>query len=115
MTFYRNDSKVTGTLEFNRHERGTLQFSTFAKWSPGAGQVAGLLTWGSSGADCAYLRAEYAGRFSITSAKVVRYTPTKPAPKAAAYEVRSVATPPPNDGVSGKDSCDTFQWVTVPA
>lgn len=114
VTFHRTDGDQTGSFKFNRHERGSLQFSRFAKWNPGAGKIAGLLTWGGSSGDCATLRADYESRFSITGAKVVRFTPNKPAAKAAAYEVRSVATLPPNDGFSGKDGCATYQWVTVP-
>ena len=117
ITLHRTDGNQSGIVEFNRHERGSLQFTKFPKWNPGPGKIAGLLTSGGldgTGDDCADIRADYAARFSITAAKVVRYTPNKPAAKAAAYEVRSVATLPPNDGFSGKDGCATYQWVTVP-
>jgi hypothetical protein len=117
VTLHRTDGDQTGVVEFNRHERGSLQFTSFPKWSPGGRQIAGLLTWGSldgAGDDCAAIRADYEARFSITGANVVRYTPTEPAAKAAAYEVKSVATLPPNDGIDGKDGCATYQWVTAP-
>jgi hypothetical protein len=114
VTFHRTDGDQTGSVKFNRHERGSLQFSKSATWNPGAGQVAGLLSWGGSSGDCARLRADYESRFSITGAKVIRYTPNKPAAKAAAYEIKSVATLPPNDGFDGKDGCATYQWVSVP-
>ena len=43
VTLHRTDGNQSGIVEFNRHERGSLQFSLFAKWNPGAGQVAGLM------------------------------------------------------------------------
>ena len=118
VTVVRTDGDPAGTVvKFNRHERGNLQFSKFPKWNPGGGQIAGLLTTGSGdgpGDDCANIRADYESRFSIKSAPVVRYKPNRPPSKAAAYEIRSVATPHPNDGPDGKDGCELYQFVTVP-
>jgi hypothetical protein len=106
-----------GVVVFNRHDRGQLQFTPFAKWSPGAGKIAGLLTWGSGdgpGDDCAAVTADYASRFSIKDARVVRYTADPPRAGRAAVEVRTAATPPANDGPSGKDGCAMNLFVTVP-
>lgn len=121
VTFARTDAPgQTTVVVFNRHERGSLQFSKFPKWSPGAGQIAGLLTWGGldgpggPGDDCAAIRADYGSRFSITDARVVRYTAAPPRAGRAAVEVRTAAAPPANDGPTGKDSCAMNLFVTVP-
>lgn len=109
------------TLIFNRHERGSLQFTKLPTWSPGSGRIAGLLITGSldgpgtAEEDCAKVRADYEARFAVARATVIRYTRNVPAPKAPAYEVASIATAPRNDGPSGKDSCTVAHFVSFPA
>ncbi|MCY7301722.1 MAG: hypothetical protein LH654_01525 [Thermoleophilia bacterium] len=118
VTHLRTDVPGVETVAvFNRHERGSLQFTNFPKWRPGPGQIAGLLTSGGldgNGDDCADIRADYAARFSIKDAVVVRYTAGPPPKTRGAVEVRYVPTPPPNDGPSGKDGCAINLFVSVP-
>jgi hypothetical protein len=106
---------------FNRHYRGHLQFSKFPTWSPGTGKVAGLLGAhsgdgpGSAEEDCVSVRAADEARYAVARATVVRYTPNAPAPKAAAYELSSVATGPAKHGPTGLDGCTLGHFVSFPA
>ena len=109
------------TLVFNRHYRGHLQFSKFPTWSPGAGRVAGLISAGSSDGpgtadeDCASVRADAEASIGVARASVIRYTRDVPAPKAAAYELSSVATGPAKHGPTGLDGCTLGHFVSFPA
>ena len=109
------------TQVFNRHNRGKLQFSKFPTWSPGTGRIAGLLVANSSDgpgtaeADCTNVRAMHQARYAVARASVIRYTPTAPAPKAAAYQLSSVAVAQQMHGPTGMDACTVGHFVSFPA
>ena len=109
------------TVIFNRHYRGHLQFSKFPTWSPGKGRIAGLLVANSSDGpgtaeeDCTNVRATHQARYAVARASVVRYTPNAPAPKAAAYQLSSVAVAQQMHGPTGMDACTVGHFVSFRA
>jgi hypothetical protein len=121
VTVVRTDGSPEGSLvTFNRHERGSMQFSKLATWNPGSGKVAGLLSTGSGDGpgtadeDCVNVKSSYEARFSIKDARVVLHTANRPRPGKPAYELKTVAVPPANDGFTGKDACTVYHFVSVP-
>ena len=46
VTLHRTDGNLSGVVEFNRHERGSLQVYELPEVEPGTGEIAGLLISG---------------------------------------------------------------------
>lgn len=109
------------TVIFNRHYRGHIQFSKFPTWSPGKGRIAGLLVAnsgdgpGTAEQDCTNVRAEHQANYAVARASVIRYKPNAPAPKAAAYQLSSVAVAQRMHGPTGMDACTVGHFVSFRA